>query len=108
MPPKGGFFGGFMFPTLVYKAPGHHFGPSGKTYDYLAVKDQKALDKALDAGWTLDFQEALGLKEPEVVETPKNTELPEFEELIKQAEKLGIKVDKRWGAAKLAEMIGKT
>lgn len=97
-----------MFPTLVYKSPGSHFGPNGKTYSYLGVNDEAALNAAIESGWNPDFQEVIGLKKTDdVVEMPES-KLPTREELIAQAEKLGIKIDKRWGDEKIAEMIGKT
>lgn len=45
------------FPAIVYKTPGPH-GKLGKTYAYLGVADQEALDAALDAGWYASKAEA--------------------------------------------------
>ncbi len=99
-------------PVLLYKSPGPHFGPNGKTYAYIGANTEEQLANALASGWKASFAEVMGMvpaapsAPPSApVEAPKGVSI---EELRAQAEKLGIKVDKRWGADKIAELISKT
>ncbi len=45
----------------IYKSPGPHFGPNGKTFDCRGVAEDK-LEAALAEGWSEDFNEALSLE----------------------------------------------
>ena len=78
----------------VYRSPGPHFGPPGKTYDCKGVEPE-ALADALAEGWHTDFLVAVGLAEAPT-ETVADNAPPTRDEMLEQAEKLGIKVDKRW------------
>lgn len=78
----------------VYRSPGPHFGPPGKTYDSKGVEPEHLAD-ALAEGWHTDFLIAVGLAEAPA-ETVADNAPPTREEMLEQAEKLGIKVDKRW------------
>lgn len=49
------------FPKLVFRCPGPHPLPHGKSYDHLSVDNQAALDKALAQGWEKTLPEALVL-----------------------------------------------
>lgn len=49
------------FPRLVFRCPGPHHLPHGKSYDHMAVDNQIALDKALAQGWEKTLPEALVL-----------------------------------------------
>jgi hypothetical protein len=68
------------FPTIVYKTPGPHAGPPGKTYASKGVKTAAELAEALKAGWHRTLPEACGLKAPEAPappdEQPKPAVLP--------------------------------
>lgn len=46
------------FPTMVYKVPGPHFGPAGKTFDAKGIANAEALRLALGAGWHRTLPEA--------------------------------------------------
>lgn len=87
----------------VYRSPGPHFGPPGKKYDCKGVEPE-ALADALAEGWHTDFLVAVGLAEaaPEAVadEAP-----PTRDEMLEQADKLGIKVDQRWSDKTLMDKI---
>lgn len=49
------------FPSLVYRCPGTHQCPGG-TFDYLAVRDQAALDAAVKDGWHPALPDAIAEK----------------------------------------------
>jgi len=51
------------FPTIVYKTPGNHRGPSG-TYDYAPAKNQSEFDLLIEDGWYATLPEAFGVSEP--------------------------------------------
>ena len=78
----------------VYRSPGPHFGPPGKTYDCKGVEPE-ALADALAEGWHTDYLVAVGLAEAPT-EAVADEAPPTRDEMLEQAEKLGIKVDKRW------------
>ena len=78
----------------VYRSPGPHFGPPGKTYDCKGVEPE-ALADALAEGWHTDYLVAVGLAEAPT-EAVADEATPTRDEMLEQAEKLGIKVDKRW------------
>jgi len=46
------------FPTMVHRCPGRH-SIAGGSYDYICVTDQKELETALEAGWSLTLPEAI-------------------------------------------------
>jgi hypothetical protein len=97
------------FPTIVYKCPGQHFGPSGTTYELIGVKDDAQLQSVLGDGWSKTLIEAaIRFIEPkEAIGTSKevSNSAPTREEMIQQADKIGLKIDRRWNDAKLIEKI---
>jgi len=56
------------FPTMVYKSPGKHNAGMGKTFDYLGIKNESELKKALADGYYKTMPEALGYVK-EVIDT---------------------------------------
>ena len=98
----------------VYRSPGPHFGPNGKTYDCKGVLEDD-LQKALDAGWNESFLSALGLSEtgaaPEdaAIQHPDSESAenapPSRSELEAKADELGIKYDGRTTDRKLYDRI---
>lgn len=90
-----------IFPTLVYKSPGNHFGPNGSTYNYVGVNDQAELDARLKDGWCLTL---LGAVTGEVEEVEDDS-APTREEMETMAAELGIKFDGRTTDAALSKKI---
>lgn len=97
------------FPVLVYRCPGAHFGPNGTTYESMGVNDEFQLHFAVLDGWSKTLVEAaINFIEPkEVLDYPKevSNSAPTREEMLQQADKIGLKVDRRWSDAKLVEKI---
>ena len=103
------------FPALVYRCPGPHAGPHGKTYDARPVASPEALEAALSDGWQWSLEDAaLGLPPPAPVEAhPAWPSQPEALQdpidkramMVAQAEKLGIDVDGRWSEKRLRHEI---
>jgi hypothetical protein len=104
-----------VFPCLVYRCPGLHFGPPGTTYNYVGVNNEAELNARLADGWFASLPEAVAgesvVKEsvPEldkILTDPadENAE-PTREELQLQARELGLKFDGRTSNAKLRRMI---
>jgi hypothetical protein len=95
--------------TLVYRSPGPHWGPPGKTYDCKGVEPEE-LAQAVADGWHESFLAALGL-EPvdapavEVQPEPTDDAPPTRAEMMQQAELLGLKVDRRWSDETLLAKI---
>jgi len=96
-----------MNPTLLYKSPGDHFGPEGKTYSYVGVKTQEELDAKLADGWHETLADAIA---PKVVTSPQSV-IPDDNapplrlELEEKAKELGLKFDGRTSDNKLAQKI---
>jgi len=89
------------FPALVYRCPGPHAGPHGKTYDARPVASPEALAEALRDGWHWSLDEvARGLVAP-----PEPAPVDARADLVSQAEKLGIDVDGRWSDRRLRQEI---
>lgn len=116
------------FPTIVYRCPGPHHGPPGKTYDCMGVGDDDALRVALEAGWFATLPEACGAPLPQTVMAtpislamvaavtahaspyvaPLTVEKVARAELDEKARALGLKLDKRTSDADLAKKIAAT
>ena len=91
------------FPALVYRCPGPHPGPHGKTYATLPVASPEALAEAVRNGWHWSIDEvARGLVAPP--EPAPDTRA----NLVAQAERLGIDVDGRWSEKRLRQEIDVT
>lgn len=93
-----------IFPTIVYKSPGQHFGPFGKTYKTAPAVDQSVFDALIADGWHATLPEACGQvvdKEPE----PDLLSPPTRAELEAKATELGLKFDGRTRDGKLTAMI---
>ena len=92
------------FPALVYRCPGPHAGPHGKTYDTRPVASPDALAEALRDGWHWSLDDAArGLvAQPE----PAPDTAPDMRAyLVAEAERLGIDVDGRWSEKRLRHEI---
>ena len=97
------------FPALVYRCPGPHDGPHGKTYATLPVDGPEALAEALRDKWHWSLDEvARGLvAQPEAApeDVPEPAPEPTRADLVAQAEALGINVDGRWSERRLRQEI---
>lgn len=97
------------FPSLVYRCPGPHFGPSGTTYVAESVANESELAAALSAGWFATLPEAveafLAPPKTEVASETADESPPTRAELEERAAELGVKVDKRWGDKRLMQEI---
>jgi hypothetical protein len=94
--------------TVVYRSPGPHFGPPGKTYDMKGVAPED-LGAAIADGWHESFLAALGLEPaaptPAPAPEPADNAPPTRAEMEQQAALLGIKVDRRWSDETLMAKI---
>ena len=98
----------------VYRSPGPHFGPPGLTFDCKGVPPEE-LDAAIAEGWSESYLQALGLEPKPVVEPvsdePVDEPVPADDapvtraEMEQQAEKIGLKVDRRWSDETLMKRI---
>jgi hypothetical protein len=99
------------FPTFVYRCPGPHFGPPGTTYGTLDVAGEDALQEALADGWHVSLLEAAEafLRKPEPVlevEPEQAADAPPTrDEMLEQARRIGLKVDRRWNDETLLSAI---
>jgi hypothetical protein len=109
--------------VLVYKVPGPHHGPCGKTYEYRAVKSKEEFKAALKEGWFGTIMEAVGEEAtkaddpstPDVNEAYKEgkglrgffgkEKSEERIELEKQASELGLEYHPKLGDKKLKQLI---
>ena len=92
-----------LFPTILYRVPGAHFGPPGVTYDYRGIDTQEALEAALADGWHESL--AAAMASPVVAPVPADDAPVMRAELDQKAEELGIKVDGRWSDKRLISEI---
>jgi len=97
------------FPVFVYRCPGAHFGPSGTSYESTCVNDEDQLQSALKDGWSKTLVEAvISFIEPKKsIDSAKEISnfAPTREEMLQQADKIGLKIDRRWSDAKLIDKI---
>lgn len=103
------------FPDIVYRSPGLHHGPPGKTYSFLGVADESELAAALAAGWSRTLPEACEDKPAPVVAPVVEDAAPTIvvaddapptrEELKAKAAALGLDFDGRISDAKLIKLI---
>ena len=97
-----------LFPTLVYRCPGPNPGSLGTTYASLGCADQAAFDAAVADGWYATMPQAIKafLRPSEAAAEPVADDAPPTRgEMLEQAERIGLKVDKRWSDARLYERI---
>ena len=86
------------FPTIVYRTPGPHKKPRGKTYAYRGAADQEAFDALIAKGWSASYEEAVGQSSKasakpkvEAVEIDEVSS-PTREELESKAKELGVNI----------------
>lgn len=90
-------------PTIVYRVPGPHFGPNGKTYEYKGINSIGELNDALSGGWSHNIMSAIESSAEKQKETNNNTSTRA--ELEEKARELNIKFDGRTSDDKLAAKI---
>lgn len=98
-------------PIAIYKSPGPHPGPDGKTYDCAGVAPEM-LDAKLAEGWSTDFHAALyngeAKKEVDSDEPDEQDDEQPDEyraELLKIAREIGMKPRKIWTDDELKQKI---
>ena len=97
-----------IFPTIVYRCPGAHFGPDGSTFNSNGAADSEAYEAAIAAGWSATLPAAVKLWRngpDEPAAKPADSAPPTRDEMLEQADKLKIQVDKRWSDATLLKKI---
>lgn len=100
-----------QFPILVYRCPGAHWGPSGTTYDSVGVADDAELEQRQAHGYHQTLVAAVeAFRAPAAPAAPLKPQTPDDapptrDEMMQQAEILGIKADKRWSDATLMGKI---
>jgi len=100
------------FPSLVYRSPGPHHGPNGKTFEYAPVENDDDVERMKKEGWHEDLQVACGVKKPEEPEEPEDPEdpidedsPPSREELKEMADSLGLTYARNSTNEKLQKLI---
>lgn len=100
------------FPTIVYRCPGPHWGPTGTTYDSVGVEDQAQFDEKIAQGWHESlilaadaFLNPSEKADNEASDDEINASPVTRAELEEKAQELGIKFDGRTSDKKLLEKI---
>lgn len=106
------------FSTILYRVPGPHHGPHGKTYDYKGASSEEEVAELLKEGWHECLEDACGCGsvsapeeeideeiEAEEAEGVDEVSPPTRDELKAKAKELGIKHAKNIRDDKLLEMI---
>ena len=94
-----------LYPTIVYRCPGPYAGSCGTTFATLGCEDQETFDAAVASGWHATMPEAIEAFLRPAEEPVADDEPPTRAEMLEQAERIGLKVDKRWSDARLYERI---
>jgi hypothetical protein len=115
------------YPTFLYRCPGPHFGPQWTTYGTRDVVSADDAAAAVADGWFWTLQEAaedflvkrdaagaastaktlaaINPPAPEPVAAVADDAPPTREEMLEQAARIGLKVDRRWGDETLLAAI---
>lgn len=97
------------FPTIMYRTPGPHKKPRGKTYAYKGAADQAEFDALLGRGWFPSYEDAVVGKIVAAVEalddaldvvTPATRD-----ELETKAKELGVSFNARTSDKTITERI---
>ena len=96
------------FPTILYRIPGPHKKPRGKTYGYRGAADQEAFDALIAKGWSASYADAVSKldKKPKAkaVEIDEVSS-PSREELEVKAKELGVSFNARTSDITLSDRI---
>ena len=100
------------FPTILYRTPGPHKKPRGKTYAFISAADQEAFDALIAKGWSASYEEAVSKldKKPKAKAVEKAAEIDEVsaptrEELEAKAKELGVSFNARTSDITLSDRI---
>lgn len=105
-----------MTATIVYKCPGPNLVTGGITFSTLGIDDSE-LPEAVQNGWFETLPQAIeAFTVPKVAKAPApqpepakdepdDNAPPTRDELIQQAEKIGLDVDGRWSDKRLLKEI---
>jgi hypothetical protein len=102
------------FPTILYRVPGPHKKPRGKSYAFKGAADKDAFDALIAKGWSASYEEAViasqplkpKAKEVEKAEEPVDeVSAPTREELEAKAKELGVSFNARTSDITLADRI---
>jgi hypothetical protein len=101
------------FPTIVYRTPGPHKKPRGKTYAYRSAADQEAFDALIAKGWSASYEEAVAGKRADAIiakaeafeDAIDDVSEPTRDELEAKAKELNVSFNARTSDKKLAERI---
>lgn len=85
----------------IYRSPGPHFGPPGKTYECSGVYVDELHEKLQD-GWFDTFLTAINI---DITNEVDNNSAPTRAELEQKASELGVKVSSKWSDQTLFEKI---
>ena len=101
------------FPTILYRTPGPHKKPRGKTYAFISAADKESFDALIAKGWSASYEDALIAAQPlkpKAKAAEKSAEIDEVsaptrEELEAKAKELGVSFNTRTSDITLADRI---
>ena len=93
------------FPTIMYRTPGPHKKPRGKTYAYKGAADQAEFDALLGRGWFPSYEDAVVGKIVAVVSEIDAVSPATRDELEAKAKELGVSFNARTSDKTIAERI---
>ena len=93
------------FPTIVYRTPGPHKKPRGKTYAYKGAADQAGFDVLIAKGWFPSYEDAVVGKIVAAVNKVDTVSPATRDELEAKAKELGVSFNARTSDKTIAERI---
>lgn len=93
------------FPTIMYRTPGPHKKPRGKTYAYKGAADQAEFDALTAKGWFPSYEDAVVGKIVAVVSEIDAVSPATRDELEAKAKELGVSFNARTSDKTIAERI---
>ena len=93
------------FPTIMYRTPGPHKKPRGKTYAYKGAADQAEFDALLGKGWFPSYEDAVVGKIVAAVGEIDTVSPATRDELEAKAKELGVSFNARTSDKTIAERI---
>ena len=93
------------FPTIMYRTPGPHKKPRGKTYAYKGAADQAEFDALMAKGWFPSYEDAVVGKIVVAVSEIDTVSPATRDELEAKAKELGVSFNARTSDKTIAERI---